>query len=298
MTDHTVSGGVDSGARLGATATGFFVRTATGRLHYLADGPQEGVPLVLLHGASGNLLDWAMTAMPRIAQTHRVIAFDRPGFGYSEPAPGRGWRLAEQGAMLRAGLHALGITRYRLVGHSWSGALVLDWAMRHPEEVAGLVVLSGATMPWGGALSSHYHMLSGVFGGAVAQILPRLIGPRLLEGVIRPIFAPQAVPEHYLRDAGPELALQPHTFRTNARALTDLHEQLVANSPQYPRISCPVEIVHGTADSIVPAEVHARPLSTLLPNGRLMLLDGIGHMPHHTAVDAVTASLDSLVART
>jgi len=276
---------------------GAFLGARGARLHYLADGPEGAPPLVLLHGASGNLRDWWLSIFAPLAARRRVIAFDRPGFGHSDPAPGRGWRLAEQGEALRAGLIALGIRRYALVGHSWAGALVLDWALRHPGEVTGIGVLAGATMDWGGGLDLQYRLVASPFvGRTLSALAPRLLHRRMIDRALRDIFAPQPVPERYRREGGAELALRPTTFRTNARALHALHEQVVANVPRYPVIGCPVEILHGTADRIVPASVHAGPLAGVVAQARLTLFDGVGHMPHHARPEAVVERLAPLGA--
>jgi pimeloyl-ACP methyl ester carboxylesterase len=65
----------------------------------------------------------------------------------------------------------------------------------------------------------------------------------------------------------------------------------------YAQLSLPVEILHGTADTIVPADVHAIPLSTRLPDAVLTLLPGIGHMPHHADPAAVVAAIDRAAVR-
>jgi len=264
-------------------------------LHHLIDGPEGAAPLVLLHGASGNLRDWWLSVFAALADERRVVAFDRPGFGHSDPAPGRGWRLAEQGEALRTGLRALGIRRYVLVGHSWAGALALDWALRHPGEVAGIGVLAGATMDWGGGLGLQYRLFSAPFlGRSLAGIAPRLVGERMIARALCEIFAPQPVPEGYRAEAGIELALRPRTVRINARAVAELHGQVVANVPRYPEIACPAVVLHGTADRVVPAKVHAGPLAHALGQARLDLLQGVGHMPHHAEPERVTRALLSL----
>jgi pimeloyl-ACP methyl ester carboxylesterase len=56
-------------------------------------------------------------------------------------------------------------------------------------------------------------------------------------------------------------------------------------------MAVPLEIVHGSLDTIVPAEVHSVPLSRLVPGARLTLLEGAGHMPHHTHPEAVVAAI-------
>src|ERR1044072_1841138 len=64
---------------------GRFVDVTGGRLHVLELGTQhDGVPIVLLHGASGNLHDMRLGLGERLASRHRVILIDRPGHGWSE----------------------------------------------------------------------------------------------------------------------------------------------------------------------------------------------------------------------
>jgi pimeloyl-ACP methyl ester carboxylesterase len=59
----------------------------------------------------------------------------------------------------------------------------------------------------------------------------------------------------------------------------------------------PVEIVHGTADDVVPIHIHSEPLANQIPGAVLTRLDGIGHMPHHSAPEAVKAAIHRAAAR-
>lgn len=283
----------------GGPVLGGLVPTAAGPLHYLADGPERLPPVVLLHGASGNLLDWTTSILPRLARSRRVIAIDRPGFGASRPVRGPVWLFAHQIRALRAVVHLLGYNRYILVGHSYSGALALDWALRHPDEVAGVVMLGGVAMDWGGKLSGHYRLTAVPgLGRAVARMVPLIANDRLVNRSLEEIFTPQPVPRDYRSRAGVDLALRPVTFRINARAMHSLHAQVAANEPRYGMVLCPVEIVHGKADTIVPPSIHAGPLHRVLPDSGLTLLPEVGHMPHHAAPDAVLKAIRRLGERT
>jgi pimeloyl-ACP methyl ester carboxylesterase len=55
--------------------------------------------------------------------------------------------------------------------------------------------------------------------------------------------------------------------------------------------------VHGNKDVTVPIGTHAEPLNRQLPNNELTVLDGVGHMPHHTNTDAVVAAIDRVAVR-
>ncbi len=269
-----------------------------GGVHAFQSGSTGGIPIVLIHGASGNVRDWSLSIMPGLARRHHVIALDRPGFGYSASLPGHGWRVADQVAALRAALHALGHTRYFLAGHSYGGTVVLRWVLDHPDEVAGVLALSAPALDWGGGgLGIHYEIGGRpVIGPALAQAAKILAGPDWVKASVEEVFTPDPVPPAYLPGGGVELALRPHTFRANSVMMLRVYDQVLQQQDRYTQITCPVEIVHGTADIIVPAPIHAERLTDIIANNRLTLLPGIGHMPHHAAPDDVIAAIDRLAA--
>ncbi len=63
-------------------------------------------------------------------------------------------------------------------------------------------------------------------------------------------------------------------------------------------IAAPTHILAGTGDLIVNDERHARPLSRILPNARLTLIEAIGHMLHHSATDALVGAIEDAVSAT
>src|SRR5436309_1300735 len=117
--------------------------TADGaRLHYFEKG--AGTPVVLLHGNGSMIGDFVSSGITeRAANGHRVIAFDRPGFGYSDRPRGRRWGPSEQAKLLLRAFSLLGIEQAIVVGHSWGALVALALALECPEKVAGLVLLSG-----------------------------------------------------------------------------------------------------------------------------------------------------------
>ncbi|MBV9892246.1 MAG: alpha/beta fold hydrolase, partial [Rhizobacter sp.] len=88
------------------------------RLHVVERG--EGPPVVLIHGNLVTHRDFdASGIVERLARTHRVIAFDRPGYGHSSRPRDRLWTPSAQAALLHAALRRLGVERPVIVGHSW-----------------------------------------------------------------------------------------------------------------------------------------------------------------------------------
>ncbi len=109
------------------------------KLHFLVEG--EAGPTVVLDSAlAGSSLSWSLV-QPKVARFARVASYDRAGFGWSDPAPGPR-RVDLLVSELRRGLKALSLEPpYVLVGHSYGGFVVKLFASRHPEEVAGLVLV-------------------------------------------------------------------------------------------------------------------------------------------------------------
>lgn len=105
----------------------------------MLDSGGGGSPILFLHGLAGHGAEWVDTARA-LRPTHRVIAPDARGHGYSsrrpdDVSPGA---LADDVAFL---VHELGIDSPVLVGHSWGGITALHFAATHGELLAGLVVV-------------------------------------------------------------------------------------------------------------------------------------------------------------
>lgn len=276
--------------------TGQFVTVDGLRLHYEQSG--TGPDLVLIHGASGNLRDWTFGLRDRLTDRYRVTVIDRPGLGYSDPAPDAS--LGAQVTVIRAAMGQLGITDPVVVGQSYGGALALAWAL---DDGAGpspkaLVLLGAASMPWPGKLGVWYRITSTQLGRALAVPLVAAFMPKAtLDDLTAKVFAPSPIPPGYAAHIGAGLGLRPGTLAINTAQVNALRAQLAAMVPLYPGLTLPVALIHGDADTIVPLDIHSRPLSLLLPNATLTVLDGAGHMPHHSYPDTVIAAIDDLALR-
>jgi pimeloyl-ACP methyl ester carboxylesterase len=127
------------------------VSTPRLRTHLLESGPQEGVPVLFVHGnvASSRFFEETMTALP---PNCRGLAPDLRGFGRSEPKPVDATRgMRDLSDDLRDLMRALGYANDRkvhLVGWSLGGGVVMQYAIDHPEEVASLT-LSSPIPPYG-----------------------------------------------------------------------------------------------------------------------------------------------------
>lgn len=281
---------------------GVFVEVEGRRVHAVTRG--TGPDLVLIHGASGNTRDMSFRFMDLLADRYRITAFDRPGLGYTDPAPERGpFDLTgespmEQAELLRAAALELGIERPIVLGHSFGGAVALAWALGDPDGTAAVVDVSGVAMPWPGRLGWLYRVNATRLGSAIVSPLVAAFAPKpLVNRAVAATFAPSSVPDGYVEHLGTGLSIRRASFRANARQVNSLRAHIVAQSRHYPTLPVPLEIVHGEADIIVPPSIHSLPLSRLVPGANLVLLPGVGHMPHHAEPEAVIAAIDRARAR-
>lgn len=271
--------------------TGRFVNVDGVTLHYLDRGPKDGRPVVFLHGNGILADDWSLSILGKAAERRRCVCFDRPGHGYSEPAPLHASPSA-QAAILRDATRKLGLEKPIIVGHSLGGAVALAWALDHPDEVGGLVILSAFTHPTPRVdfipfMGPAVPVVGQVMSRTVLQPLDRLIlGP-----LVRRIFEPNPVPERF-NLIPPDLLLRPTQLEAGAAQLAALIPGVAAMAPRYPDIRCPTAIVAGEEDRIVDPDAHAVPLHDAIKGSTLHLLAGTGHMPHYARPEAVLAAID------
>jgi pimeloyl-ACP methyl ester carboxylesterase len=264
----------------------------------------EGPDLVLIHGAGGNLRDYTFDFVGRVSDRYRVIVLDRPGHGYTEqtqaryaaPFSGEAEGPEEQAAFLARAAAELGVRDPIVVGQSFGGAVALAWALNH--DPAAVVVVSGVSHPWPGRLGPSYVVGGSALGGATVVPLVAAFPPNgSVDGILARIFTPNPVPEGYAEHFGVPLSLRRATLRANTRQVNTLRPHIVRMAERYPALDLPVEIVHGTEDEIVPLAIHSAPLAERVPGANLVILEGVGHMPHHADPEAVVAAIDRAAAR-
>jgi pimeloyl-ACP methyl ester carboxylesterase len=276
---------------------GRFVTVDGRRVHADVDG--AGPDLVLIHGANGNTRDWTFDVTPRLRDRYRIIAFDRPGLGYSDQVTdGFVDTPAQQATQLQRAAAALGADRPIVVGHSYGGAIALSWALDHPGTLSALVLLGAASNPWPGGLGWLYAINSTRLGGkTLVPLIAAYATYGYAQRVLDRIFAPQDPPPGYDDYVGIGLVLRPDTLRANARQVNGLYPHIVAMAKRYGAIAVPTEIVHGTEDRVVPLSIHSEPLVRQIPGAVLTRLQGIGHMPHHSAPGDTDAAIDRAAQR-
>ncbi|MEM9707445.1 MAG: alpha/beta hydrolase [Pseudomonadota bacterium] len=286
----------EASARAAFPAEGVFVEVDGRRVHAVQMG--AGPDVVLIHGSSGNLRDYTFALAPALAKKYRVTVFDRPGLGWSDRLEPGAEGSGAQGRHLKQAADALGVEMPVVLGQSYGAAVALAWVLDHPGETRAMVSVAGPSHLWEGPLPFVYQINSSWFGSRfIVPILTGFVPDSYLQRSIEGVFAPQAVPEGYSAALGAELALTRTALRANAAQRASLKGEIAKLVPRYGGFPVPLEIVHGDADTLVSVEIHGKLMVKDTDKARLTTLEGIGHTPHHVAVEAVAAAVDRAFER-
>ncbi|HWA00598.1 MAG TPA: alpha/beta hydrolase [Caulobacterales bacterium] len=273
-------------------AHGRFVESHGVRLHVLEAGPMNAPRVLLIHGASANLRElWRPLAEP-LRDDHRVIAFDRPGYGHSG-RPRRGAEsLALQAAMAADVLAATGDGPAIVVGHSLGAAVALRLALDSPHLVEGLVLIAPASHPYPGQNVWWARLAATPLAGHLfAHAVVPWAGPLAAQRGIAVNFHPASAPHGYYEDAGVGLAFRPRAFRASACDVIATKREFATQAPLYPEIMAPAIIITAEKDKVVSPKRHARGLARDLPASELVIAPDAGHMPHRLRTDLVLAAI-------
>ncbi len=253
-----------------------------------------GRDVVLLHGALTNGEDMALGLFPTLSEAYRVTAFDRPGHGRSGRSgpTGSPWRQAEQ---VHSAILELGLRRPILIGHSFGGAVALSYALQFPAEVEGVVALAPIAFP---ELRLEHFLFAPraapVSGHLLSMAASATTDKLVLPLLWRAMFLPQEMPAPF-RDSFPfEEAGQPDRTEATGEDAVMMGPGLMRSAMNYPFCRTRVHILAGEKDQVVNPNLHSRGLARVLPNAKLEVLPGLGHMVHHFAQGAVIDAVRGL----
>jgi len=275
---------------------GKFVEVDGVRLHYVDRG--EGQPVLLLHGNGAMIEDWqASGVLDRAATGHRIIAFDRPGFGHSERPRTTVWTPAAQAALIHKALVQIGVERPVVAGHSWGTLVALAMALDFPEDVAALVLVSGYYFPTvRGDVAVFSPPAVPLFGDVMRLTVGPVVGRLATPMMTKAIFTPMPVAESFA--AFPmEMSLRPSQIRATSADTAMMVPAAALLSARYGELDLPVEIVAGEGDIVAFCDRHAERLHDQLPGSGLKVIPGAGHMVHYAAPDEVVAAIDRAAGR-
>jgi pimeloyl-ACP methyl ester carboxylesterase len=261
------------------------------RLRWFVGG--DGPPLVLLHGLGGAASNWVELA-PELARENRVIAVDLPGHGGSSPLPALP-NLEPFADRVGLVLQREGVHPVVVVGHSLGCVVALRLAMRSPDLVRGLVLISAAGIGSTTRRARYALALSSLVqpGRLLAPFRDRIAGSRRLRAFV---WGPWATPDGTTVSPAATIGLLEgpslHSDTTSAAAA------LVEEDPRVDleRVRCPAMLLWGARDPQVPIDdafQYARRL-----RAPLRVVAGAGHLViaerPEACLDAIRSFLDRI----
>jgi len=263
-------------------------------IRYLVAG--EGPPLVLLHGAGDNSLDWRWV-LPALAGAHRVYAPDLPGSPDSA-RPVADYSPAFFERSVASFVDALGIGRATLVGNSLGGLAALRLALSEPARVGALVLVDSAGL--GRAVNPSFNSVNvpGLAEAAIPLWRTRVGGYQRAWARAALLFAhPTRAPREWLAEQC-RLARSPGYLEahvTALRALVSPFGQREVLMDSLPLLEMPTLVVWGERDRVFPRSQAGRAVAQI-PGGSLSLIPGCGHLPHIECPEPFVAALDRFLS--
>ena len=261
-------------------------------VHYLERG--EGPPVVLLHGNMVRAEDFVASGLlVELAKNHRVIALDRPGYGYSERPSDRLWTAEAQAALVKRTLEQLEVKKPTVLGHSWGTLVALELALLSEVAVQRLVLISGYYFPAARvdvalAAPPAIPLLGDILSYTVLPVAARIT----LNKTVKAMFAPKPVPANFLKVLDREMLLRPKQIQAAAQDAVFMIPGAARLRKRYREIESSVVIVAGDNDLVVDVDAHARKLHEEISGSELIVLPGVGHMAHYAAPDQLAGAID------
>lgn len=251
---------------------------AAGTLRFLRQGEGDQA-VVLLHGFGGDLNNWMFT-LPALAGEHSVYALELPGHGGSSKAVGSG-DLDSLATAVEQFLDSQGIEHAHLVGHSLGGLVASTVALRSPDRVQSLTLVSSAGL--GDEINVDY-----IEGFISAD------NRRALKTTLTLLFAnPDQVTRQLVDDVLKYKRIDGVTEALEAIArhlVVDGHQGEVV-APSLGSLDVPILVVWGAQDQIIPAS-HAQKAPE---RAEIHVLEGSGHSPHMEAAGEVNRLFEQFV---
>jgi len=287
--------------RHGLAPTERFIEIADPRLRLRVQEVGSGRPILLVHGTVGPA-GWP-SLIEAMRGGGRFIVLDRPGWGGSDPIDIRSRDYRRLAAAILVGtLDALGIERAVVIGGSIGDVWALSLAEHHPDRVERIVLLGGGPLRRQIRPPRFIRVLASALGAVIVR-LPMSAGRTrsILAGSGHGAsLADGRIPDEFVAyrvSLGNDTAAMRHE-RSMVRHLVrgrGWREDVPFDDEALSRIAAPTLFVWGTSDDVGDPATWRR-LVAAMPDARLSVVDGAGHMPWFDEPRTVAATINRFLA--
>ncbi len=263
------------------------------QVHLRDEGRRDdATPVVLLHGTGSSLHTWDGW-VERLKATHRVIRFDRPGFGLTGPNPSGDYTMNYYSGFLERLLYRLGVDGpVILAGNSSGGYMAWHFAVAHPNRVAKLLLIAPAGYPRSTPLPRY---LAGAMNPKMDFITNHILPKsQVRKGAEKSYGDPsrltdETVDRYYdlTRRAGNRAAFG-QTLRASVGS---------QNADAINKVKLPTLILWGTKDAINPPNPDAEQFHQRIAGSTVVMLPSVGHVAQEEDPDGTVAVFNQWLAR-
>jgi len=271
--------------------------TAYGAVAAHVNGPADGPPILLIHGTAAWSGFWREVADHLAARGWRVVAIDLPPFGWSERDPEARYDRATQAKRLSAVVAALGKPA-TVVGHSFGAGPATEFALAHPEQVRGLVLVDAALGELDPKAESTVANAMRFLPLAELVTAVSVNNPAAVEPLLRSMIARKERAGRWVPTLREPMARGGTTSAYSSwlpNLFTKQDGALSRRSDSLRSIRVPVSVVWGDADTVTPIDQGKR-ISELTRARSLQVLPGVGHIPHIEDPEGFRKALDQALA--
>ena len=281
-------------AQYGGPPSTFVTLPSGARAHVRVQGNALGPALVLLHGSNSSLHTWEPW-VTRLKRDFRIVTMDLPGHGLTGATPQDDYTYDGMAAFVKEAMGTLDISPFFLGGNSMGGGVALRYAGLYPEDVSGLILVDAAGVPVPPHMEGTRRLplafrLAGTWWAAWAL---EVITPRSLarEG-LEVSFTDTSLVTDAMVDRYWHLARHPGNRRATAKRFAWYAGGGNVTDPG--KIRAPALILWGRDDGLIPVTTGER-LAALLPDARLKIYDGVGHIPMEETPDRSAADAAAFI---
>lgn len=260
-------------------------------VHLRDEGPRDAPAILLLHGSNADLHTWDPWTKTLSAK-YRIVRFDQIGHGLTGPNPSRDYGPQAMVATTDAVATKLGLSRFVIAGNSMGGWIAWQYAVAHPDKLAGLVLIDagGAPVDKAQSLPIGFRIArTPVLRDTMLHFTPRsLVAKSLSHSVSNQAIVTDAATDRYwemLRYPGNRQA----TIDRFALPFAPPQPDKLAS------IKTPTLILWGEQDKLLPVS-GAKWFTSHIAGSKTIIYPGIGHLPMEEAADKSAADLANWLA--
>ena len=258
------------------------------RMHYRDEG--QGPTILLIHGFSASLHTWEpwvqrlATADDRI-NDYRIVSIDLPGHGLTRAPAGYQASIEAYRDVVAEFVAAKQLGRFFLAGNSMGGNVAWEYALAHPDQVEGLILVDASgwpdTRPEANRESPVY---KGLRNPTLGPILIQLDNTRLLREGLRAAFYDPALATDAMIERYASLGRAPGHREIIRQMLVSFRSRNLATPERLAPLQMPVLIMTGDTDRLVPPE-HAEQFHQAISGSQIRVFENTGHVPQEEKPD-------------